>query len=89
MSLFLGIFLGVMSSLMILSVEKCYKYFGSKNNGSGHPPQELASPEKDVTKDWQKKKMKIMLIEAKDCVRKQNFQDDGLLILIDQVLKQL
>ena len=33
--------------------------------------------------------MKIMLIEAKDCALKQNFQDDGLLILIDQVLKQL
>ena len=87
MSLFLGIFFGVMSSLMILSVEKCYKYFGSKNH-----PQELASSsseKKDVTKDWQKTKMKIMLNEAKDCVKNQNFQDDGLLLLIDQVLKQL
>ena len=83
MSLFLGIFFGVMSSLMILSVEKCYKHFGSKN------PQELASEKKDVTKDWQKTKMKILLNEAKDCVKNQNFQDDGLLLLIDQVMKQL
>ena len=50
MSLFLGIFFGVMFSLMILSVEKFYKYFGSKNDPGGSNSKQESTSEKDANK---------------------------------------
>ena len=50
MSLFLGIFFGVMVSLIILSVEKVYKHFGSKYDPGGSNSKQESTSEKDANK---------------------------------------